>query len=160
MVNWSSSYDIQILDANALHSVSIINSSSMYDDTFVSCAMSFHETTSNQVWNSQKFSQTTGDWGTAVTTDWRFSAKVIFRWSVKKWSPIVLQRVIWSIISLGIFSHRTYPNSVRKGYQHDVMIFVAQYALPELDQLAAAAPADGDRRFTGQPKLRQVMTTV
>ena len=51
-------------------------------------------------------------------------------------------------------------NSVRKGYQHDVMIVVAQYALPELDQLAAAAPADGDRRFTGQPKLRQVMTTV
>ena len=40
------------------------------------------------------------------------------------------------------------------------MIVVAQYALPELDQLAAAAPADGDRRFTGQPKLRQVMTTV
>ena len=40
------------------------------------------------------------------------------------------------------------------------MIVVAQYALPELDQLAATAPADGDRRFTGQPKLRQVMTTV
>ena len=44
--------------------------------------------------------------------------------------------------------------------QHDVMIVVAQYALPELDQLATAAPADGDGRFTGQSKLRQVMTTV
>ena len=41
-----------------------------------------------------------------------------------------------------------------------MMIVVAQYALPELDQLAATAPADGDRRFTGQPKLCQVMTTV
>ena len=41
-----------------------------------------------------------------------------------------------------------------------MMIVVAQYALPELDQLATAAPADGDRRFTGQPKLRQVMTNV
>ena len=58
-----------------------------------------------------------------------------------------------------IFSHWTFY-SVGKGYQHDVMIVVAQYALPELDQLATAAPADGDRRFTGQSKLRQVMTNV
>ena len=40
------------------------------------------------------------------------------------------------------------------------MIVVAQYALPELDQLTATAPEDGDWRFTGQPKLCQVMTTV
>ena len=157
---WSSSYDFWILDENVLHSFSIIISSSMHDAKyFFSCAMNFHETTLDQVWNSQKFSQTTGGGGAAVTTDWRFSAKVIFRWSVKN-EVNVFQRIIWPITSLGIFSHCTYLNSVRKGYQHDVMIVVAQYALPELDQLAAAAPADGDGRFTGQPKLRQVMTTV
>ena len=131
----------------------------MMQNTFVSCAMNFHETTLDEAWNLQKFSQTTGGGGAAVTTDWGFSAKVIFRWSVKKWSPIVFQRTIWPIISLGIFSHCT-CNSVRKGYQHDVMIVVAQYALPELDQLTATAPEDGDWRFTGQPKLCQVMTTV
>ena len=85
----------------------------MMQNTFVSCAMNFHETTLDEAWNLQKFSQTTGGGGAAVTTDWGFSAKVIFRWSVKKWSFAknnLTHYQLGNIFSLNF-------NSVRKGYQ-------------------------------------------